>query len=219
MNTSPPSYEDRETIVGNFEYLNSFFGVTMPHRLWLRLQPDAVGEQVLDEVRTTGIDVIRIEDARATINEEQARMERVGVFGTLSVGFLAAAFMAALGLLTYSYSSLHERMFLFSVMRAIGLKRPQILMQVALEYLILTGYGAIAGIIGGSVAATLFVPLFRIADQEGAPLPALLPIIAQEQILPLAAYFIAIMIVLEIITITSAIYQRLADALRLGHTG
>lgn len=215
----PTVYPDRETVVGNFEYINSFFGVTMPHHLWLRIEPDVSGEQVLDEALTTGIDMLHDQDTRAIISEEQARMERVGVFGTLSVGFIAAAFMAALGLLTYSYSSLHERMFLFSVMRAIGLKRPQILTQVTLEYLILTAYGAVAGVIGGSLAASLFVPLFRVTGDQGTALPALLPIIAREQILPLAAYFITIMIVLEIITIASAIYQRLADALRLGHTG
>src|SRR5690606_31473909 len=118
----PTVYEDKETVIGNLEYINSFFGVTMPHRIWLRLQPGATGADVLRSVATTGVSTIRVADAQAMINGEQAQMERVGVFGTLSVGFLAAAFMAALGLLTYSYSSLHERMFLFSVMRAIGLK-------------------------------------------------------------------------------------------------
>lgn len=215
----PTVFDDKVAVIGNFEYINSFFGLTMPHRLWLRLQPHADGKEVLAEVLTTGIGTLRQVDAAATIATEQAKMERVGVFGTLSVGFLAAAFMAALGLLTYSYSSLHERMFLFSVMRAIGLKRPQILGQVAMEYLILTAYGAVAGVIIGVLAANLFVPLFRVTGEEGAPLPPLLPLIAQEEILPLALFFVGIMIVLELITIAAAIYQRLSSALRLGHTG
>ncbi len=215
----PTVYEDAETVIGNLEYINSFFGMTMPHRIWLRLQPGATGADVLRTVTTTGIGTIRANDAQAMIHGEQAQMERVGVFGTLSVGFLAAAFMAALGLLTYSYSSLHERMFLFSVMRAIGLKRPQILSQVALEYLLLTAYGAIAGIFAGAVAASLFVPLFRVTGEATAPLPTLLPIIAREQIVPLAIVFVSGMIVLEMVTIAAAIYQRLSAALRLGHTG
>jgi hypothetical protein len=88
---------------------------------------------------------------------------------------------------------------------------------VALEYLLLTAYGAVAGVIAGAVAAQLFVPLFRVTGEEGAPLPALLPIIAQEQILPLVTFFVGIMIVLELITIAAAVYQRLSAALRLGH--
>jgi putative ABC transport system permease protein len=215
----PTVQEGDVVVIGNFEYINSFYGMTMPHRIWMRLQPSAEGKEVLGEVLTTGIDTIRRADAPAIITNEQAQMERVGVFGTLSVGFLAAAFMAALGLLTYSYSSLNERMFMFSVMRAIGLGRPQILGQVTIEYLLLTAYGAVAGVFTGAVAAQLFVPLFRVSGEEGTPLPALLPIIAQEQILPLAALFVGIMIVLELITIAAAVYQRLSAALRLGHTG
>ncbi|MCL4860365.1 MAG: ABC transporter permease [Caldilineaceae bacterium] len=215
----PTIYEDKVTVIGNLEHINSFFGITMPHRVWLRLEMGVEGETVLPEVLSTGIATLREQDAGATITTEQAKMERVGVFGALSVGFVAAAFMAALGLLTYSYSSLHERMFIFSVMRAIGLKRPQILGQVTLEYLILTAYGAAAGVIVGVIATALFVPLFRVTGEAGTPLPPLLPIIAEEQILPLATLFIGLMIALELITIAAAIYRRLSTALRLGHTG
>lgn len=215
----PTVYADQPAVVGNLEHLFSYFGMTMPHRIWLRLQPDAQGEAVLEEVLTTGISTLNEQDTRQIIADEQAKMERVGVFGTLSVGFMAAAFMAALGLLTYSYSSLHERLFVFSVLRSIGLKRPQIISQIALEYLILIAYGALAGVAVGTVAANLFVPLFRVTGDATALLPALLPIIAQEEIWPLAALFAMTMIVLELIVISAAIYQRLASALRLGHQG
>lgn len=213
----PTVYDDKVTVIGNLEYLFSFFGITMPHRIWLRLQPGVAGEAVLKEVLTTGIGTISITDAAETLHTEQAKMERVGVFGTLSVGFVAAAFMAALGLLTYGYASLHERMYLFSVMRAIGMKRPEILSQVTLEYLFLTLYGAVAGVFAGALAAELFVPLFRVTGEKGLPQPPLLPIIAQEQIWPLAAAFAVTMIGLELIIISAAIYQRLSQALRLGH--
>ena len=45
-------------------------------------------------------------------------MERVGIFGTLTVGFLASAAMAILGLLLYSYASLRDRVYRFSVLHA-----------------------------------------------------------------------------------------------------
>ena len=144
-------------------------------------------------------------------------MERVGVFGTLSVGFIAATFMAALGLLTYSYASMNERLYLFSVMRSIGLNRGQVVGQVALEYTVLTAYGAIAGVVAGSTVATMFIPLFRITGDLGTALPPLLPILARDEIFPLAIAFAGVMIVLEIVVISSALYQRLFSALRLGH--
>ena len=213
----PTVYADQPVVIGNLEYIFSFFGTTMPHRIWMRLQPGVTGEEVLDAVPSLGIGAIETADTRAIINHEQAQMERVGVFGTLSVGFIAATFMAALGLLTYSYASMNERMYLFSVMRSIGLKRAQVVGQVALEYAVLTAYGAIAGVIAGSTAATMFVPLFRVTGDLGTALPPLLPILAREEIFPLAIGFAGVMIVLEILVISSALYQKLFSALRMGH--
>lgn len=216
----PTVYEDQVTVIGNLDYLFSFFNLTMPHRIWLRLQPGTAGEEVLKAIEPAiGIETIENLDTPAIITKEQAKMERVGVFGTLSVGFIAASFMAALGLLTYSYASLHERLYLFSVMRSIGLARGQVVGQVALEYAVLTAYGALAGVVAGSLAAELFVPLFRVTGNLGRALPPLLPIVAQEEIIPLAVVFSGLMIILEVVVLSSALYQKLFSALRLGHQG
>ena len=94
-------------------------------------------------------------------------MERVGVFGTLSVSFVAATIMAALGLLTYTYASLQERRQQFAVLRAVGLYHGQVIRQVAVEYTILMVFGAIAGIIIGTLAATMFVPALPCGRRPG----------------------------------------------------
>lgn len=215
----PTAYRDLPVVVGNLEYINSYFGVTMPHRIWLRLEPGVTPKEAQTAVETTGIQASAVDTTNETLNSAQAEMQRVGVFGTLTVSFLAAALMAALGLLTYSYASLHERLFQFSVLRAVGLRRGEIITQVALEYGVLTAYGAIAGVACGSLAARLFVPLFRFTGGANAPLPPLIPIIAQERIIPLAVAFAVIMIVMELLVVSSAFYQRLFEALRLGHHG
>src|SRR5690606_32359340 len=168
---------------------------------------------------TAGVDGVDVQLSRARLADEQSVMPGIGVFGTLSVSFLAAAVMAALGLLTYSYASLHERLFQFSILRAVGLHRREVISQVALEYVVLTAYGAIAGVLCGTLAARLFVPLFRMASGPETPLPPLIPIIAQEEILPLAGAFVGGMILLEILIIPSAFYNKLFEAFRLGHHG
>lgn len=216
----PTVYPDQVTVIGNLDYINSFFGVTMPHNIWLRLQPGAQGEAILDQFSAAmGVDAIAVHDARAIVQEEQAEMERVGVFGTLSVSFLAAALMAALGLLTYSYASLSDRLYTFSVLRAIGLNRSEVASQVAMEYTVLTAYGAVAGVLIGSWAARIFVPLFRVSAELGsAPLPPLLPIIARDEIVPMAVLFAGTMIILETVLISTALLRRLFAALRLGYS-
>ncbi|MFN8440322.1 MAG: ABC transporter permease [Caldilineaceae bacterium] len=216
----PTVYEqEKVAVIGNFEYINSFFGMTMPHHLWLKLKPGARGEDVVKSIPETGIDAISVEDTPAILTDERGKMERVGVFGTLSVGFLASALMAALGLLTHTYSSLNERLYLFSVMRAIGLKRIQVLLQVGLEYTLLIAYAGFAGVTIGTISTQLFVPLFRVSGDPGKALPPLLPILDQTQVIPLVAIFTLGIIFLELLIIRTAIYQRLGQALRLGHQG
>ena len=213
----PTIYNDEVTIIGNLEHLFSFFGLTMPHNIWLRTQDEASGKTILQAVSTTGVNAFDGKDARALIDEELAKMERVGVFGTLSVSFLAAALMAALGLLTYSYASLQDRLYQFAMLRAMGLRRYKIIGQVILEYGLLTAYGAAAGVVVGTLAAELFIPFFRIAGGSSALMPPLLPIVIQEEIIPFAMTFAVLMILLELVVIATALYRRLFGMLRLGH--
>ena len=97
--------------------------------------------------------------------------------------------------------------------------RREIIGQVGLEYVVLTAYGALAGVACGILAAYLFVPFFRISVGAGAPLPPLIPIVAGNQIIPLAIVFSLVMILLELIIISSAFFTRLFEALRMGHQG
>ncbi len=216
----PTIYEDEVVVIGNMDYLFSYFPVTMPHNIWLRLQPGVESAGVLTAIpQLTGVDTIRRVGADSALDKQRAQMERVGVFGTLTVSFVMSALMAALGLLTYSYASLNERLFHFSVLRAIGMRRAAVAVQVMLEYAILTAYGAVVGVLVGSYAAQLFVPLFRVGAGANAPLPPLIPVIAGEEILPLVLAFSGLMVLLELVVLSSALYRRIFVALRMGYSG
>ncbi|MGC9522117.1 MAG: ABC transporter permease [Anaerolineae bacterium] len=212
----PTVYEDdRITFIGNIDHLNFYFGMTVPHNIWLRTEPGADTEQILANIpRDLHIAAGRQGDSVEAVREEQSKFERVGVFGTLSVGFLAAVVMAVMGLLIYTYASLRERLHRFTILRAVGLLQSQIAGQVVMEYAFLTAYGSIAGALIGSFASTLFVPLFRITGEEGIPLPPLIPIIAEDQVRILVAIFVAIIIGLEVFVITRALSKRAFSMLK-----
>jgi putative ABC transport system permease protein len=208
--------EERMAVIGNLEYLSTLLGVALPHYIWLRTQDSIDGQAVLKAVPgTMGISVssLRQSNTRALIEEEKAKTERVGVFGTLSVGFVAAVVMAAVGLMIYSYAALQERLYRFAVLRAMGLRRRQIVGQVVLEYAFLTALGAVAGALIGKAAAELFVPFFRVSG-ERIPLPPLLPIVAEQDISELVVFFAGIMILLELLVIARALSWRYFGALR-----
>jgi ABC-type antimicrobial peptide transport system permease subunit len=106
-------------------------------------------------------------------------------------------------------------MYEFTVLRALGLQRVQALAQVFLEYLFLTAYGAAAGAAVGAAASILFSPFFRVTGVQEAPLPPLLPVIAQDQIVNFAIASAVVMIVLELIVIAAAISGRMFRSLAL----
>jgi ABC-type antimicrobial peptide transport system permease subunit len=153
------------------------------------------------------------------VAEEQARPERVGVFGTLTVGFLAATVMAFVGLLINTYASLHDRLYQFAVLRAVGLPNRQVIVQVFIEYLLLVTYGAAVGAVVGLWTARLLMPFFRVARAQEALLPEMIPVIAQAQVTRLAADFAAALIVLEVLVIALALRRRFIQMLSFGGLG
>jgi putative ABC transport system permease protein len=212
----PTVYEEESTaFIGNMDYLSTLLGITVPHNIWLGLEPRVDGESVLKAIPGTARAVATAaQDARAIIAQEQAKMERVGIFGTLSIGFLAAAFMAVLALLIYSYASLQERVYRFAVMHAVGLLRSQIIAQVVMEYAFLTVFGALSGMLIGLLSSELFVPFFRYTGEPGVPLPPLLPIVAEGAVRNLALVFTAVVILAEVATILSTFYRQLTATIK-----
>ena len=213
----PTVYEDSITLIGNLDYISTLSGLTPPHDIWLKLKPGTSASNVLkDAAAMLGVkaDPTKVNDTQELIAQEQGRMERVGIFGTLTVGFLATALMAILGLLIYSYASLQERAYRLAVLNAVGLSRKQLMAQVVMEYAFLALFGALAGSMIGLAAAQLFVPFFRYTGTAGVPLPPLLPVIAGSQLRTLTLIFGVSIVTVEVVTIASLLRNRLTQILK-----
>ncbi len=215
----PTAQSGEVVVVGNLEHLFTQAGAEFEHQIWMRTSNEIDDKALFAAVKTTGVDPILQRNARATIAADQAQLERVGIFGTLTVGFVAATVMAMLALLVHNYASLQERLYQFGVMRAIGLWRVQVVGQVILEYSVLTAYGAVLGALIGLYTSELFAPFFRIPEADGVPLPPLLPIIAEDATTSLGLTFALLMILSELFVITRALTSRVFSALRMGHQG
>jgi putative ABC transport system permease protein len=207
----PTVYEEqRITVIGNLDQLTSLFGFVPIHDIWLKIEPTASEAEIREALPGT-INVVPSvgQDARILIAKERGQMERVGIFGALTVGFLASAAMAILGLLLYSYASLRDRMYRFSVLHAVGLLHRQIVTQVVMEYTFLAAFGALAGSLIGLLASKFFVPYFRVTGEKGIPLPPLIPLTSDQSMANLAILFTVIIVAAEVSTITTALRRKL----------
>lgn len=211
----PNTTDETIKVIGNLEYLSTLTGLTVAHDIWLKTDP-ALDHATIERniSREFSIQVSNPQDTKMLIDEEQGRMERVGIFGTLTVGFLATALMAILGLLLYSYASLQERAYRLAVLNAVGLSKNQIMAQVILEYAFLALFGAVAGALIGATASNLFVPFFKFTGEQGVSLPPLIPVIANSQLRTLSAIFGGLVVITEVFTIGTILNRRLAQILK-----
>jgi putative ABC transport system permease protein len=155
-------------------------------------------------------------DARDSVAAEMARTERVGIFGVLTIGFLGAATLSAIGLMVYNYASLQERIFRFTILRAVGLSLRQLVGQVGIEYFILMIYSIAGGAGVGGLAAWLFIRFFQAADADVLRPPTLLPRVAWDHIARISAVFVAVLVVAQAIVIAAALRRGVFQALRMG---
>jgi predicted lysophospholipase L1 biosynthesis ABC-type transport system permease subunit len=186
------------------------------HNIWLKIDPDADQEAMIEQVEQMGVFISKWVDLREETAKEQARVERIGIFGTLTIGFLAAAVLSGVGLLVYNYASLQERLFRFTILRAVGLSLTQVISQVTIEYLVLMIYSVAGGAAIGIWASRLFIPFFQAADQNVINPPRLISLIAWEDILRISAAFVIVLVVAQIAVISAALRKGVFQALRMG---
>ncbi len=215
----PTVYEqgDGETaIIGNLEFLYLQAGGPEIHHIWLRTEPDADKPALIRQVGELGVYIKAWEDARDVIAAGKAKAERVGIFGTLTVGFLAAAVFAGVSLLIYSYASLRERLFRFTILRAVGLSLAQVVGQVTIEYAALTVYSVVGGALIGALASVLFVPFFQAADEGILRPPPMIPFVDWLGIGRICAAFAMVLVFAQAAVIAAALRRGVFRALRMG---
>ena len=221
----PTVYEDRDqqpAMIGNLDYVYQQIGAVLIHDIWLRIDPALSADNAPDQsammeaVQEMGVYVHRWVDIRDEMQIEQARVERVGIFGTLTIGFLAAAVLSGIGLMVYNYASLQERLFRFTILRAVGLRLAQIIGQVAIEYVVLMVYGVAGGAAIGAWASELFIPFFQATDRSVLNPPMLMPLVAWDEIGRISAVFCAVLIVVQVAVMAAALRRGVFQALRMG---
>jgi putative ABC transport system permease protein len=216
-NYFPTVYEsERTAVIGNLDFLFDQVGGTLLHNIWLDVAPGTDQLKLIEQVEEMGVFIAKWVDANEEIAKEQAKVERVGIFGTLTVGFIAAAVLSGIGLLIYNYASLQERLFRFTILRAVGLSLLQVISQVAIEYMVLMVYSVAGGALIGIWASRLFIPFFQAADMSVLRPPKIIPLIAWEDIGQISAVFTIVLVVAQIVVISAALRGGVFQALRLG---
>ena len=210
--------EDGPFFVANLDYIFNVAGGIYPYDVWLATEPSVDLEAVTEGASDLGITVMRAYDARQMVDDEQLSPERQGVFGLLSVGFVASAFLTVLGFLIYSYISFMHRYIELGVLRAIGLSVSQMAVFLIAEQLTLIATGAVAGTGLGVLVSNLFIPFFQIQGGTHPFTPPFVVQIAWSEIVYIYVIFGVMLVAGVIVLLLSLGRMRIFEAVKLGET-
>ncbi|MGD9101171.1 MAG: FtsX-like permease family protein, partial [Anaerolineae bacterium] len=210
--------QDGPFFVANLDHIHNALGGTYPYDVWLATADDVPSATLVEGVRDLGLVVVTSQDARETILAEQTRPERQGLFGLLSVGFIAAAVLTVIGFLVYAVVSFQRRFIELGMLRAIGLSVGQmaVFLTGELAALILSGVALGTGL--GVWASSLFIPYFQVGDGKTALVPPFIVQIAWEQLDTIFTVYGVMFVVAVLALAVLLLRMRVFEAVKLGET-
>ncbi|MEO7910869.1 MAG: FtsX-like permease family protein, partial [Roseiflexaceae bacterium] len=141
---------------------------------------------------------------------------RQGLYGLLSVGFVAAAALTALGFLFYSLLSFQRRFVELGTLRAIGLSTSQLSALLGWEQALLIGVGMLGGTLIGVSASLLFIPFLQVRGGQHPQTPPFVVQIAWGQIGIIYLVFGVMLMGAILLTIGLLRRMKLFQAVKLG---
>jgi putative ABC transport system permease protein len=208
--------QPQPVVIANLEYIFGSPDSIVDTDTWLTLDPGAEPAEVLEKIfkQLYIIPAVRA-DATSKIREEQATIERVGVFGVLNVGFLTAGLMPAIGFILYSYASLRRRFIQLGILQAIGLSVRQLIGYLASEQLLLMSFAILGGAAVGLGASHIFVPFLQ---SEVQPIPPFQIFSGLSEAAWLSLIFAGVLLLTMVGTIAYLSRLKVFQAIKLGET-
>lgn len=210
--------ENEVLFVANLENLFEAAGGEIVFQLWLDTDDDFDVETLRRELNLRRLSTTTWTRPEPAIDAALREPARQGIFGLLSVGFIAAAILTVLGYFLYALFSMRRRMIEIGIMQAVGLSMRKMIGLVAWEMALLILTGVFLGTFLGITISQLFIPAIQIGAglTENTP-PYLVEIswgaVYQVYVL-FALLFLVALLVLSLILRRMNLFQ----AIKLGET-
>ncbi|HWI60861.1 MAG TPA: FtsX-like permease family protein, partial [Symbiobacteriaceae bacterium] len=203
--------EQGEFLVGSLPYLQDSLGLA-PYDVWVRTHDSESTVNALRQRRLASIS-----DTPSQLAAGRREPFRLGIYATLSTGFVVALAAMVLTYLLASGLTLQARAKELGVLRAMGMGARQVAFSLYTEQLLIVAAAAAAGLGAGALAAGWYVPLFRQQPGETV-LPVKLATAAGDK----AALLITLVVTVAIGAVTIRTQMRrlnVGAVLRLGEDG
>ncbi len=204
--------------VANLDFLFQQLGGEFPYDVLAKTAPGTDYTQLARDLRAYDIQVVDWRSSRDVIQKAQQQPERQGLFGVLSVGFLAAAFLTVLGFLLYTLFSFRRRFIELGTLRAIGLSTGQMVALLAWElaFLVLVGIGI--GTLLGVWMSDLFIPYLQVGTLPADLTPPFIVGIVWPAIFRIYVLFGFLFVIALGALVSLLMRMKIFQAIKLGET-
>ena len=216
----PTWYKSRDGafFVANLDYLFEKAGGEIEYQIWANVDENLDETYLSTEFNLRRLRITtwtRPEDAIDVALTEPARQ---GIFGLLSLGFVAAAVLTVLGYFLYALFSMRRRMIEIGIMQAVGLSMRKMIGLVAWEMFLLITTGVALGTFLGIIISQLFIPAIQVGAALTENTPPYLVEISWSAVYQV--YVLFGLLFLVALFILSIVLQRmnLFQAIKLGET-
>ena len=210
--------DDGTLFVGNLDYLFEQAQQELAHRVIARIEPGFNNRDFTREVIERGAAGVLIEEPSYRIKREQNRPERQGLFGLLSIGFIASSLATMIGFLLYTIFSYRRRYVELGILRAIGLPQSSMMLSVAWELGLLIVMGLVLGVIIGLFVSVLYIPFMQFVSSLEGIVPPYVVTMAWTEIAQIVALFVATFLLIMVILLVILRRMRIFQAVKLGES-
>ena len=174
--------DDGVIVVGRLGYLFEQAGSEFPYRLWMTTEGQLDDETLRTDLLDRRIVGSSWREPFTTIQATQTEPARQGLFGLLSIGFVAAVSLTVVGFFLYMFFSFRRRFVELGVLRAVGLPFPTMMRLLGWELALLMGSGLAWGSLMGVLVSYLFIPYLQAGRDPADLVPPYLVEIAWDSV-------------------------------------
>ncbi|HEY9078236.1 MAG TPA: FtsX-like permease family protein [Anaerolineaceae bacterium] len=219
FNLFPGWYPNKGSLfIGNLDYLFEETGGLYPYDVLLKTVPEANYPEIVNSLRKMGSQLTYWKAAKPYIQLEKQQPERQGLFGMLTIGFIAAAGVTVLGFLLYAFFSFRRRFIELGVLRAIGLSIPQMTSILAWELIILVFLGGALGAGAGIAISRIYIPFLQIGANPTDLIPPYVVKFPWETIIQIYLLFSGLFLFALGILVAMLRRMKIFQAVKLGET-
>ncbi len=210
--------EEGPLLVTNLEHLFTLAGGEFPYEVWMKTGEDFDEASFNDWLWDRRLFTWHWKSPYDAIYREQLRPERQGLFGLLSVGFIASALVTLLGYFIYALFSFNKRLIELGILRAVGMSQRQLQSWVGTEISILILVGLLLGAGSGAWVSRTFIPFLQSGSKAVDLIPPYLVEIAWQALVQIVGLF-SIVFLLSMLALALLLRKmRIFEAIKLGES-